>query len=114
MRANLVGPLLSFRKRKSVKGEKRGHGDNIFFLRWNSSEKTKKSPPRGRAVSGINLNKKESGGRSASTRGSAQGGKGFIIDRQKLLDRLVCMAVHMAVMAAQRDKSTSTAFLTTM
>ena len=38
----------------------------------------------------------------------------FIVDRQKLLDKLVCMAVHMAVMAAQRDKFTSTALLTTM
>ena len=93
-----------------------GYGDNIFFLRWNSSEKTKKSPSRGRAVSGINLNKKEkAGGEKCVGAGERPGREGFfIIDRQLLLGRLVCMAVHMAVMAAQRDKSTSTAFLTTV
>ena len=28
----------------------------------------------------------------------------FVIDRQKLLDKLIVMAVHMAVMVAQRNK----------
>ena len=40
---------------------------------------------------------------------------GFVvIDQQKLLDKLVGMAFHMAVMALQRNKCIPTAFLTVL